>query len=892
MRNSSSQRPQARWFRLQMTPWLQGLVIGFTMLGLRAAEEHWSLRPLKSDFTMPPAPQAIDHFIDASLAEKGLHRSPAADARTLLRRVMYDLTGLPPSPEELAAFTQEMATNPTAYEHCVDRLLASPRYGERWARHWLDTVHFADTHGFEHDVARDHAWRYRDYVVGSFNADTPWPRFVREQLAADYFYPEEPRLTAALGFLGAGPVDISAEATAPKSFEYLDRDDLVTQTMAAFVSTTANCARCHAHKFDPITQEDYFALQAVFAGVGKGNISYDEDASVARQRLRWQALLAPSIDSTVLLAPENEALVAQWEAAGGGSVKWQPLTFETFASAQGSVLTLQPDGSILASGGRPLTDTYTLTSAATEREITAFKLELLTDPSLPAQGPGRADNGNLHLTEFLVQVFPPQATVAQALKVSRATADFSQDLYIVPSAIDAQPLTSWAIHPQVGQPHEGVFVLETKLHLPPSGKLMVQLQQLQGGSHLIGRFRLSTTDAPPAQALAMLPAAQAALQLPRTQRSAAQQATIAAAVLPPQAREALSKLPPQAIVYAASAAAQQARGATYHFAEPRVINVLTRGELDKPGEVMGPGALSALTHFPGRLASAESTNEAARRAFLADWIAHRDNVLTWRSIVNRVWHYHFGRGLCDTPSDFGKMGGVPSHPALIDWLAVWFRDEAHGSLKALHRLIVTSATYRQASAQRDDAALLDGDNRLLWRQNRLRIDADAIRDFTRAVAGTLDLTMGGPGVQHFKQSPGPQATPALDYPAYDWSQPGAGRRSIYRHVWRGIADPFLEAYDFPDLGLLAPVRGASSSSLQALTLFNNEFTLYHSMALGKRLEREASTLEAQLFRALQLAWLRDPSAEETRQFTAFAQAQGLSALCRLLFNANEFLFLD
>jgi len=323
-----------------------------------------------------------------------------------------------------------------------------------------------------------------------------------------------------------------------------------------------------------------------------------------------------------------------------------------------------------------------------------------------------------------------------------------------------------------------------------------------------------------------------------------------------------------------------------------VVNVLFRGDFDKPRAVAEPGALSALTHLPSRFELKNSKDEGARRAALADWLAHPDNVLTWRSIVNRVWHYHFGRGLCDTPNDFGQMGGTPSHPELLDWLAIWFRDEAKGSLKALHRLIVTSATYRQASQHREDAATIDGDNRLLWRQNRQRLDADAFRDLTLAASGALDLKMGGPAIQHFKQSKGPQNTPALDYATYDWSRPEAARRSIYRYVWRGIADPFMEALDFPDLGLLSPVRGFSASSLQALTLYNNNFVLYHCGVMARRAEAEAKTLDAQVNRVVALVWLREPTAEEHRDFTSFARTQGLPALCRLLLNSNEFLFVD
>ena len=319
---------------------------------------------------------------------------------------------------------------------------------------------------------------------------------------------------------------------------------------------------------------------------------------------------------------------------------------------------------------------------------------------------------------------------------------------------------------------------------------------------------------------------------------------------------------------------------------------MERGDFERPAEVVPPGALSALTDLPPRFSLAHPDNEAERRAALADWIARPDNVLTWRSIVNRVWQYHFGRGLCDTPSDLGKMGGVPSHPELIDWLAVWFRDEAQGSLKALHRLIVCSETYQQASAHRAEATEIDGENRLLWRQNIHRLDADAYRDYCNALAATLDLTMGGPGVKHFTEGPGPQLTPTLNYAAYNWSQEDGGRRSIYRYVWRGIADPFMETLDFPDLGLLSPKRSFSVSSLQALALYNNPFVLHRSEALAQRLAARTPDLDEQIDRATALVWYRSPSEEERVAYREFVQAHGLAAWCRILLNSNEFLFVD
>lgn len=859
-------------------------------------EPHWSFEPLVKPEVPGHADHPIDAFIHTQLASEGLTPSPPADKRALMRRVYHDLVGLPPTPEVLDTFDRN--TDPDAYDQLVDHLLDSPRHGERWARHWLDTVHFADSHGYEHDLARDHAWRYRDYVIESFNNDTPWPRFIREQLAADYFYPEATNLTPALGFLGAGVFDLSTYITSTVTFDYLDRDDLVTQTTAAFLGTTANCARCHDHKFDPIPQEDYYALQAVFSGVLKGDVAYDADPDVAKERGRWTAILA-AIDqdnAEELLAPEHEKLIRGWLEIYDRGVAWQPLDIATFLAAEGSIQTRSEDGAIVASGPRPDKETYTVTVSSVSGTITAIRLEVIAHDDLPMGGPGRADNGNLHLSEFEVRIFEQGASQSSVIPIRGATADFNQSDWGIERAIDGDEGTAWGIHPAVGDSHVAVFELEAPLTLSPGAHLAITLKQLHGGSHLIGAYRLSATSASPRSAIALPVAVSDALVIPEDDRSDAQRMDIAKTVLRQVARDALATLPEQAVVYAAAPAVEIPNGEPNpNFAAldaPKLVHLMARGDLDKPGEVVGPGALSALTHGPARFHLDEPSVESQRRAELANWIAHPDNPLTWRCIVNRVWHYHFGRGICDTPSDLGRMGGKPSHPELLDWLSIWFRDEAKGSLRELHRLIVTSETYQQSSAMREDAYAVDSDNRLLWRQNAVRLDADALRDYTLAASNRLDLTMGGPGDRYFTEGPGPQITPALDYDAFDWRTGDKHRRSIYRFVWRGIADPFLETLDFPDLGLLSPKRTTSVSSLQALALYNNDFILAQSEALARRIESEATSIDGQIDRATQLLWLRVPTPDEQRAFASFIGDNGLASFCRVLLNSNEFLFLE
>jgi hypothetical protein len=855
--------------------------------------DWWSLRPLVQPELpqMPEATHPVDRFLLAEQQKQGLSFSPEADRTTLIRRLMMDLHGMHPSVEETLAFVNDTAAD--AYEKLVDRLLESPRYGERWARHWMDTIHYADTHGFEHDALRPNAWRYRDYLIESLNADKAWDRFIREQLAADVFYPDDSQLIPALGFIGAGTYDHSAAATAINAFENLDRDDMVTQTMSAFVSTTANCARCHQHKFDPISQEDYYSLQAVFAGLGKGDITFDGDPETARRRRRWQALkdAADQKNPDILLQPDNFAIVAKWESQRGPAANWQPLEIDAFVSVDAAKLVRNEDGSISSTGPRPDKETTTITCWTPLTTITAFRLDVLTDPSLPMGGPGRTDNGNFHLTEFVVQEFLPDTAEPRQLSFRKASADFDQVSWTSSHAIDGNLVTAWGIHPQVGQSHFAVFELTEPLQVPSGTRFNILMRQIHGGGHIIGRFALSVSDSSAELTSAVPLEVDQVLKTEPGLRSIEQQVRLAAHVLGQSANAELQTLPAPSKVYAAGVSAQSERG-MITFTEPRTIRVLRRGDLDKPGDEAGPGALSTVAALPARFQLADPKNESLRRAALADWIAHRDNPLTWRSVVNRAWHYHFGRGLCDTPGDFGRMGGVPSHPELIDWLAIWFRDDARGSLKQLHRLIVTSRAYRQSSAQRDEMAAIDTDNRYLWKMNRHRLDADCVRDAVSAVSGQLDLTMGGPGVAHFLSSPGPQLTPVLDYESFDWSTPGANRRSIYRVVWRGIQDPFMEALDFPDLGSLSPVRGFSASPLQSLVLWNNKYMLFHAEKFAGRVETLAGTPSEQIGAAARICWLRDPSVEELAELQSLRESDGMAAVCRVLLNSSEFLFVD
>ncbi len=863
---------------------------------------HWSFRPL----ARPALPNAkrtgwghnpIDSFVLARLEAKHLLPAPEADRATLIRRVTFDLIGLPPTPTEVAAFVND--TRPDAYERLVDRLLASPHYGERYARHWLDVVHYAETHGNDQDVPRENAWPYRDYLIRAFNADRPYARFVEEQLAGDVLFPEDPDGVAALGMLAAGPWDESSQQSIrddtvdKKIVQYLDRDDMVTTVMSAFAGATVHCARCHDHKFDPISQAEHYNLQAVFSGVDRANRAYDPDSRTHRAR---RALAKREAELRVagpgLLTPTVVAEVAAWEKArGSNGAVWTVLEPASVKTANGSVPATLPDRSVRFGGKRPAVDVYTVTAHTDLRAITGVRLEVLTDASLPLKGPGRQDNGNLHLNEFRV-IAAPRAVPAEKRPVGlvRPSADFNQEGWTVAMAIDGNPRTAWGVYPAVGKPHQAVFELREPVGFAGGTALTFTLEQTHGGGHLIGRLRLSVTSAARPLLASALPSAVAGLlSVSPAKRSEKQKVELARYVLLEQVETQLRALPPQRFVYA-GAGDFKPEGSFRPARGCRPVFLLRRGDVNQPGAHAVPGALSLVPGLPANFALAAPEDEGARRAALAKWLTDPRNVLTWRTIANRVWHYHFGRGIVATPSDLGKMGANPTHPELLDWLAVELRDGG-GSLKALHRLIVTSATYRQSSRHHAEYAKVDGDNLLLWRMNVSRLDAECVRDAVLQVSGKLDRRMGGPSVKQFVQSPGIHVTPKVDYGAFDVDAPAAHRRSVYRFVFRTLPDPFMDVLDCPDASQFAPVRSSSVTPLQALAMLNDRFMVRQSEHFAGRLQKEVpGNVRGQIQRAYRLALGRAPTAREGSALAAYAGKHGLANACRVLLNCNEFVF--
>ncbi len=874
------------------------LQIVATLTAAEPHRDHWSLKPLAH--VDPPSPEntiwgrtPIDAFIHKKLQAESMGPSVSADKRTLIRRAYFDLIGLPPTPAQVNAYLAD--PSPNAFEQIIDELLERPEYGERWARHWLDVAHYAETHGHDQDRPRTNAWPYRDYVIQSFNTDKSYTRFVEEQIAGDILYPDDPQATVAMGFLATGPWDESSlrdireDSIDRQIARYIDRDDIVATVMNTFVSTTVQCARCHDHKFDPVSQREYYNLQAVFAGTEKGNRYYDPDPKLHQKRqllLKKQKELelpSPALRNELLSADFTQR-VREWEKSVAAN-SWKVLEPISCSSSNGSTLRIEKDHSISASGKRPETDTYTILAPGSI--ATGMRLEVLADDSLPKKGPGRQDNGNLHLTDFKVYAVHSDSSMSE-VPLRNATADFNQDGWDIAKAIDDDPKSAWGIFPQIGKTHQAVF--EFAGAILDAEQYQFVLAQDHGGGHLIGRLRLSITDSMPPLRVNSVPDDVAAIvQTESAQRTEEQKFALAIYVAKDDLARELGALPPPHLVYAG--AHDFVQDASFKpFGKPREVRLLKRGDINKPGDLATPGTLNCIAGLSGEFTC--DSHEGARRAALAHWLTDPRNALTWRSIVNRVWHYHFGRGLVNTPNDFGRMGGTPSHPELLDWLATWFLENG-GSFKKLHKLIMTSAVYQQSSRDNPKYTAVDVDNVYLWRMNRLRLEAENVRDVILTVSGMIDPTMGGPSAQQFNMSPGIHVTPKVDYVSFDFDKPEMRRRSIYRFVFRTLPDPFMDSLDCPDSSQLTAARNTSVTVSQALAMLNDQFVTRYSEHFAERLGQDRpKDLDGQIGLGVELAFGRPVRSDELPRYRKFVEKDGLANFCRVLFNANEFMFIN
>ena len=863
------------------------LVLSALLASLQAGEIHWSLRPLTKPAVSGVGQSPIDGFIIDRFEEKSLTLSAPAERSHWLRRVYFDLIGLPPTVPELKAFLKD--ESPLADERLVEQLLASPRYGERWARHWMDVVRYAETHGHDEDAIRENAWPYRDWLIRAFNEDKPYAEFVREQVAGDVLETDDPWATAGIGFLGCGPWDESSQmgiqdgTTDKKIAQYLDRDDMLSATMSTFTSTTAHCARCHDHKFDPVSLQDYYALQAVFAGVDKVDRPFESDSAIVVNRKRLENELR-QLEEGNYPGPFDSALLTAWETGQQQKAQeWRLLRMTNIVSEASTPYEVLADGSILFGGTAPAKDTCILTGTSSQARATAVQVEVMTDRSLPQNGPGRAQNGNLHLCDVRVRI------AGINVFIKSTVADFSQAGWEIGKAIDASKDSAWGIHPQEGKPHRAVFTFSEPVILKQGDPIEVTLEQTHGRQHVIGRLRVSITGRDTLSLGTPLPPEIAAiLATPRASRAPEQQRRLAVHYLTQLKSKELGALPPPGKIYAVASQFPQ-DGNFKAPIKPREVHVLDRGNVLTPLETARPGALSCLPGLASRFDVTE--DEGVRRLALGNWLVDSDNVLTWRSIVNRVWHYHFDEGIVTTPNDFGKMGGLPSHPELLDWLAFEFRDRG-GSLKWLHKTIVLSATYRQAAADRPDGLSADSDNRLLWRMNRRRLEAECIRDAVLSLSGMLDQRMGGPSARQFHTSPGVHVTPVVDYKAFDPDDAANLRRGVYRFVFRTVPDPLMQVLDCPDASQLAAKRESSSTPLQALAMLNNRFMVRQSEHIAARLQHDAEGMQAQIALLFKRAYGRAPSPVEAARVIDYARTHGLANACRVIINSSEFLFVQ
>ncbi len=809
----------------------------------RAGPDWWSLQKLVRP-TPPPVKNEkwvrtpIDRFVLARLEEKGLEPAPEADRLTLLRRVTFDLTGLPPTPDEVDAFLQDSSAN--ALEKKVDQLLASPRYGERWGRHWLDVVRFAESYGYETNTLRPNAWPYRDYVIRAFNEDTPFPRFVLEQLAGDTIKAADPLTQAASGFLVGGGHDTVGNATPEGSAQQRmdDLDDMLSATASTFVAMTVNCARCHDHKFDPISQKDYYRLQAVFAGVRHPEPGQDrviptvltlaqqreidtlraEFAKVEVQLDEFEPLFQAKAENrrrpvnprrnVERFAPIEAKYVRFTVAATNDKAEPCIDEMEIYAAGEPTI------NVALATGGAKAT-------ASSEYPNSAFhKIAHIND--------GKYGNGRSWISNEGSRGWV-QIELPKAQKIDRIV---------------------W------GRDREGQFADR----LPVAYRIEVGVEPDQW------QEVASSSDRQPFQS-GKEPSSTAGLSGQRLKDFEA-------------IAEQRDKLQKQL-----TALAQPLRVYLPVFGRPEPTHLLRRGDPMAKGDEVRPGALSVVKPA---LELASDVPEKERRIALARWIADADNPLPARVMVNRVWHYHFGRGLVSNPSDFGFNGGRPTHPELLDWLAAEY--QANGwRLKPLHRLIVLSAAYCQGDRLDPKAQAVDKENTLLWRRAPHRLEAEAVRDSLLAISGKLDLQMGGPGYEIWEKN----TNYVTVFKPKAELGPDTFRRMVYQFKPRSQQDPVFGTFDCPDAALARPKRTTSTTVLQALNLYNSRFVQAQAGSFADRVRHEAGDdTDKQVTLAFRLAFGREPTAKEREGALPLMRDHGLPALCRALFNANEFLYVD
>jgi hypothetical protein len=834
--------------------------------------EHWAfipperpavpLSPASAEVTALANP--VDAFIADRLAQDNLRISPEADRTTLVRRATLDLTGLPPSPEEVDAFLAD--ASPKAYENLLDRLLDSPRYGERMAVDWLDAARYADTHGYHLDSGRDMtAWR--DWVIRAFNDNKPFDQFTVEQLAGDLLPNATIDQKIASGFNRNHMINYEGGAIA-EEYHYAYLVDRVNTTSTVWLGLTMACSQCHDHKYDPLSKADYYKFLAFFNNVpesgldgNRGNASPTIKLATVEQSQRLATLNQAVAEAEKALTSANheiDAAQAAWEAsmAQTAVASWTRASVLDVRSSGGSQFRPLDDGSLLVMGTNPDQDTYTITLSNTLTQATALRLEVLPDASLRNEGPGRSDNGNFVLSSVRV-------TAASApVPIKTATADYSQEGYPIAHTLDDKLESGWGIYGATGKPHSAVFEWATA---PAGGPLTITLAFEAGFTrHAIGRFRLSLTESKTPHPTDTLPAdIRESLAIAAESRSSEQRKKIQQ-----HYRDKVS--PEYRQKKEAVAAAKKARDdfdrqipSTMVMAEmekPRDTFIRMRGAYDQLGEKVTAGTPAALPALP--------TGEPSNRLGLARWLVSPQHPLTARVAVNRMWQMFFGTGLVKTAEDFGSQGDWPSHPELLDWLAREF-VESGWNIKQLQRLILTSATYRQSSRAEPSLFQKDPENRLIARGARFRLQAEFIRDQALALSGLLNGQIGGKSVSPY-QPAGLWEELSMREDSRNFSaqffelSKGADlyRRSMYTFWKRSSPPPQMSTFDAPDRETCTVRRPRTNTPLQALVLLNDPTYIEASRKLAERLLHRSGSDADRVAWAFRLATARIPSTQE------------------------------
>ncbi len=820
----------------------------------RGDKSWWSLQPLAMQF----AHDSIDGFITAKLAERKLTLNSAADPRALIRRMSYDVTGLPPTVEEVETFAKAHQANPRqAIEALVDRLLASPRYGERWGRHWLDVIRFGESNGFERNFVIDDLWPFRDYVIKSINDDKPFNQFITEHLAGDVIGKDNPQVEVGSAFLVAGPYDDvgNQDIVAQKNIRAATLDDMITATSGAFLGLTINCARCHNHKFDPIPTEDYYRLRAAFEGVTHGR-------RVVATQAQQEAYTAAT-----------KPLTAQLKKLEAERTK---LDQAINARARTAFAKTKPT--------RPKVDEFGTDEpfAPVEARFARFVMRSFTSDY---QTPGAKRGGGGKLTEFQIWS-TDERNVALASNGTKAegakstTAEDFPEAYGPQYCIDGQRGEAWFIGtppvltltlPKPETIHRITFINargdrgtnESKVRgaTPTEYEVQVSMDGQDWKTVASDEGREPWTPAHGiAKARSKVITAEEAAELAALNRQIA------------QVQSKLNQVPALPQMWVGT------------HAQPKEQTFVHKGgDPMKPADAVVPASLSVLDQVTKPYELKPDADEGERRLALAKWITSNDNPLTPRVLANRVWQHHFGTGIVDTPSDFGFLGSKPTHPELLDYLANRLLTNGW-KLKALHREILLSKTYQQSATYREDAAKEDKDARLLWRFPPRRLSAEEIRDTMLTVAGQMKLEpMGGPGFRLYKFTQNNVCT----YFPLDVHGPETYRRAVYHQNARASVVDVLNDFDLPDIAFAAPKRANTTTPLQALTLLNHSFTLDMAKALAARIQTGDAVTQAYRF-----TFQRQPTAKEHQAATNFIATHGAEAFCRALLNANELLYLE